>query len=488
MPYVTGNTPLYTREPAVAGQPRVPVTLADYMAQQAAYGRGSYGLGGRIGASLGGRAAGALGVNRKFGRKVGGLAGGLGASYLGMGGYQAAGLGDYDVEESGAANSLISGSNVAVPRMQGGDEIGSVNISHREFLGNVTGSIAYENSSFSLNPGLVSTFPWLSQIAVNYEEYSFVQLMFTYVSLLSEATASGAVGSVIMSTNYNAGQEQFNNTNDMLNNVGTISARPTDGPIIHGVECDGRKNVMDSLFVRVGSVPEGQDIKTYDMGKFQLATEGMPSNDQLQGQLWVSYNIVLRKPKLFTAAGKGILCDYYKSFGGFQLTKPVGSPLYVSPNNTIGTQIVTNFVGGNRIDVQVLFPQTVVQGYYEIILSWSNLTWNGTDAHSASQLIPATTLSNCTVANGQQQAKYTSNGNLLNQTTNYGVSPIKQGTSVIVKLGGNYSIPTFITFSYTLFQVAWLASAFELTVTQLNPTLVANSHTIPDPTWNAITT
>lgn len=485
-PYLNGTAPLYTRQPRLPGQVAQDVTLADYMAQQAAYGRGSYGIGGRIGASLGGRAAGALGINRKFGRKVGGLAGGLGQSYLGMGGYTAAGAGDYDLDQSGAANSLISGSSVAVPTMQGGDEIGSVQISHREFLGNVTGSMVYENSSFQLNPGLVSTFPWLSQIAVNYEEYAFVQLMFTYVSLLSEATASGAVGSIIMSTNYNAGQDQFNNTNDMLNNVGTISARPTDGPIIHGVECDARKNVMDSLFVRVGSVPEGQDIKTYDMGKFQLATEGMPINDQLQGQLWVSYNIILRKPKLFTAAGKGILCDMYKGFADFSLVQPLGNPIYASPNNTIGTVFETNLIGGNQINIKIKFPQTVVQGFYEIELMWRNLTYNGTDAHGASQLIPVVVTSNCTVAVPQQQAKFVSNGTLLNQTLAYGVSTIKQGTRLMIKLGGNYAIPTFVELQYTLYQLAWLADDFQMSVTQINPTLVATSHNAVDSTWQAI--
>jgi hypothetical protein len=34
----------------------------------------------------------------------------------------------------------------------------------------------FQNQSILLNPGLEASFPWLSQVAQNFEEYEFVQL------------------------------------------------------------------------------------------------------------------------------------------------------------------------------------------------------------------------------------------------------------------------------------------------------------------------
>lgn len=462
---------------------QTPYTLDESIGYLAARGRGGYNL--RAAArGAGGAVAKRLGVSRRVGRNIGGLAYGLGKSYLGGGGYVPVGRGEYSGPDGGPSNSLVGGSDVTVPTMQGGDEIGSVTIQHREFLGNITGSIGFDVSAFHLNPGLVSSFPWLSQIAVNYEEYEFQQLMYTYTSLLSEATASGSVGSVIMSTNYNAGQPEFSSSNDMMNNIGTVSARPTENRVIHGIECNPQKNVMGSYYVRVGSVPSGQDVKTYDMGVFQLATEGMPTDDQLQGQLWVSYNIVLRKPKLFTAAGKGILQDSYKGFDGFQLTKPLGSVLYASPSNTIGTSVAGSYDPALlRIHIHIQFPSTVVQGNFMVEVMWTNLTYNGSTAHSSPQMIPTSSASNAVYVPEGNNAVFGNDTNITVQQAAYSTSLAHTGFRYIFKLGGNYAVDTFVHFTYQLFQAGWFADDVQVVITQVNPTFTASTAFDVDPTW-----
>lgn len=457
------------------------ITSRDYLSGRAALGKGAYRLGNLV-RSAGGSIAHAMGADRQSGRKIAGLGlrtGNRLASMAGYGGYYPVGAGEYS-GPGGNVNSLISGSDVSVPRMQGGDEIGSVVISHREYLGNITGSQLFENSPFQLNPGLVQTFPWLSQIAVNYEEYSFEQLMFTYTSLLSEATASGAVGSIIMTTNYNAGNPPFLGSTDMLNNIGTVSARPTDNPIIHGIECDDSKNVLPSYYVRVGAVPAAQDIKTYDVGLFQIATEGMPANDQLQGQLWVSYQIVLRKPKLFTAAGKGILMDVFKANSGITSAKMTGTPIAYSPFNTIGCTLSNP--ANNRF--RVTFPSNVVQGVFKIVFQYDVPIVGGVYPPTP-QMSPTPILSNCQFASATERAEYF--GNALDaaaQATYGGVGSLYH-KEVHLQLLGNYAIPTYIEYNFASLGV-FTASYFSCQIIQINPRMTSTTSLSLPPEWITI--
>jgi len=451
-----------------------PISQETAIGNLAARGKGSYGFG-RIGRALGGLAGAALG-SRAAGAAVGGFIGRTGSNALfGSGGY-VSGSGSYGMP----TNSLISGSSVAVPTMMGGDEIGSICVSHKEYLGNITGSISFENSAFQLNPGLSSTFPWLSQIAQNYEEYTFNQLMFTYTSLLSDSTASGVIGSIIMTTNYNAGQPDFTTSADMLNNIGTVSARPIDGPIIHGIECDDTKNVMSSYFVRSGAVPDNQDIKTYDMGRYQIATEGMPEDNQLQGQLWVSYNIVLRKPKIFTAAGKGIGCDLYKMLTtvGNNRKYMIGKTLLASPLNNIGTKITCP----DEMSYQVNFPSTTVNGYFKISISWLNPT-DDDGFPNQPKMWPFWTYSNCQIASPQIYANYVveetdTGSNCVFQTGTYTLGSQQFDPQirieVIIKLLGSFAIPTYLLTQFPEYgEQSFKSTDVQIIVEQINPQFVA---------------
>jgi hypothetical protein len=467
----TGNTLIPMYNPATGKYDNQ--TLSSVTTGLAARGKGSYGIG-RLGRSVGGMVGGRLG-NRAAGAAVGGFIGRNASNYfLGGGGYSAAGSGEY-----GLTNSLVSGSSVAVPTMMGGDEIGSIVVSHKEYLGNITGSMAFENSPFNINPGLSTSFPWLSQIACNYEEYSFEQLMFTYTSLLSDSTSSGVIGSIIMTTNYNAAQEPFTNTADMLNNIGTISARPIDGPIIHGVECDDAKNVLPSYFVRNGAVPPGQDVKTYDQGRFQIATEGMPVDSQLQGQLWVSYCVVLRKPKIWVAAGKGILTDAFKgTSNSMNENYPMGTSILRCPANNIGIVVTRTAYMSFRVN----FPLQLVQGSFLIRWGWMNPTRSSPPVFPvAPNMIPTFSLSNC-VLNLQSYASQTPadndasgfGNNGVFQSTDYSDFDPQIHQYTIVRLLGSYAVPTYINIAYPNMTGVFAAEEFWLVVSQVNPLITAD--------------
>jgi len=270
---------------------------------------GYYGRGGYIGRSLGrfmGDKVGLGSAGAMAGDKAGDWLWGKTKGYLGMGAYTA----------PGTSNSLIAGSNRTAPRFGSvADETGALIISHREYIGDVFGPEStarnFKNRTFDLNPGLEQTFPWLSQIAQNYEEYEFGQCVFEFKSTVNASVAGdGQMGTVVLVTNYNAASREFDDKNTMMQYDGSQSCRSTQHAR-HGVECDPSKiSGASGHYVRVGPKPK-QDIGNYDHGTFQLATVGMPSefDNAPIGELWVYYTIKLRKPRLFSGRGLNISRD-----------------------------------------------------------------------------------------------------------------------------------------------------------------------------------
>lgn len=213
------------------------------------------------------------------------------------------------------ANSLVKGGGPpSVPTFSRG-ESGIVRISHREYLCDVYGqSSGFSNISFSLNPGLARTFPWLSQLAQNFEEYTMKQCVFTYRSTVSDFAANtGQVGQIIMGTQYNNAQPPFTNKRLMMEYEGSMSAK-TSQDMIHGVECDPKKlSGSPGKYIRTAGLPGDQNINDYDCGQFNIAVSDTPAGyvGQVMGELWISYTVELRKPRMWAGQGYGIQRDLY---------------------------------------------------------------------------------------------------------------------------------------------------------------------------------
>jgi len=271
-------------------------------------GRGKY-YGKVIGSALGSKFGGPLGG------VLGGVAGDLATNVLhrrlrGRGMYH--GRGEYTASNS---NELMSDSTSSPPMFQSaGDEAGALMVSHREYVGDIFAPGASDVSdftvqSFPINPGLEQTFPWLSQIAQNYEEYELKQCVFEFVSTVQDInSANGQVGTIITATQYNASKPDFTDKPAMAAYAHSVSGKSTDNQT-HGVECDPNKlSGSEGKYIRANPVLTGEDLKTYDHGRFQLATHNIPSAmaSGTLGELYVNYTICLRKPKFFTGRGLGL--------------------------------------------------------------------------------------------------------------------------------------------------------------------------------------
>lgn len=208
---------------------------------------------------------------------------------------------------------------------------------------------------FSINPGLRSVFPWLSQISPNFSEYEMIQCVFEYEPVVSAMSVStvGSLGNVVMSSNYNAGQAHYATFNQAIESANAV--RGTIANSIHlGIECDPRQNANRScLYVRAGAVPANQDIKTYDLATAQIGLYGVPveytAGTQL-GLLWVTYKVKLSKTIFYDGMGLSIFTDAFRGGGTMSTAQPMGTSPYASQNNSIGGELQT---GGSPI---YIFP------------------------------------------------------------------------------------------------------------------------------------
>lgn len=320
---------------------------------------------------------GAYGVNRlKKARRWTGFAEDVLNRGMGMASLLS-GQGLYTGRGAYSTNALISDGDIApeVPRLSSmGDETGEIFVSKREYVCDIYGPTdSFNVQSFYLNPGLESTFPWLSQIAQNYDGYEPVQMIWTFRSTMTDyATTNGQCGTIIMATNYNPTAAPFTDKQSMMEYAGAMSAKTTDD-LLHGIECDPEKSSgSKGKFVRANPVVTGQDLKTYDHGVFQVGVANIPSTfiNQSIGELWVSYTFKLRNPKFFTGKGLGISQDLYVSGGGESNALLMGaqSSLLSAQMNNIGTKLtLTNNT------ITITFPATYT-GMIEIQLFVESIT------------------------------------------------------------------------------------------------------------------
>lgn len=249
-------------------------------------------------------------------------------------------------------------------------------ISRREYVSEIyapAANVAFQLQSFPINPGLEGTFPWLSQLACNYDEFEMLQLIFTFKSTTTESnnSSNGQVGTVIMATNYNAAAPSFTDKVTMMQYAFANSGRLTES-LIHGVECDPEKlSGSPGSYIRNNPVVSGQDLKTYDHGKFQIAVANCASayaNTSI-GELWVSYTIRLRKPKFYSALGLNISKDIFVSNGNESPSGLFGqstaqtfataltpSTLLFGQQNNIGCKLATYTTGATNCSIVLTFP------------------------------------------------------------------------------------------------------------------------------------
>jgi len=234
-------------------------------------------------------------------------------------------------------------------------------ITHRELVSSVAGNTTFGVTSFSLNPGLASTFPWLSQVAANYEQYRFTSLKFHYVN----RAPTSYVGSVLMAPEYDALDSAP--TNEV--NASMMDGAVEDAPwkdIIISFSAPNMFPMGPRKYIRTGATVTASDLKTYDAGTLFLCLVSCADTSTI-GKLWVEYDVDLFIPQNPNAAQVSTIGSYAylnlitndQTFtSGVNTTVLFNSKDYDSIAGTLAAGILTVPAGNYRAIFRANFNNT----------------------------------------------------------------------------------------------------------------------------------
>jgi len=224
------------------------------------------------------------------------------------------GQGDYTTEIKDIVHNTLIRPTMDDNIPQFGHMKGGIRVTHREYIGDLKSSGAFKNTVYRINPALKETFPWLSQLATNFERYRFLGLCFEFKSGSSDAlnSTNTALGYVVMASQYNSLSDAFVNKQQMENTQYCVSVKPSKS-VIHPIECDPALQPAPVLYTRLASVgePSKGDLRLYDWAQEEVAVVGMQADDVNLGELWVSYDVMLYLPVLSSGLALDALTAHY---------------------------------------------------------------------------------------------------------------------------------------------------------------------------------
>jgi hypothetical protein len=274
------------------------------------------------------------------------------------------GFGEYKVK----GNSILAN---PVPSFTRDGE--GVRICHREYISDVIGSTGFVNIALNVNPGLPTVFPWLSSVSASFEEYDMHGLVFEYRPSSGSAvgTSSAALGVVVYCTNYDAVDPAFVTKQQMESYEFSNSTVPFEH-MMHPVECAPGANPIQTRYIRSGTPPSSSDLRLYDIGLFQYATQGMQSAYNC-GELWVSYDVSLKKPRINPQAEATSVVPYYQHLE----ESPSGT---ASASHPFGTGGLTTTSLSNYTFATLSTATTFVlpfMGNYLLLITWTGSADSG---------------------------------------------------------------------------------------------------------------
>jgi len=309
-----------------------------------------------------------------------------------------------------------------------------VRIAHHEFLGDVTSNTAFTVTQYSLNPGINTTFPWLSSVAQAFQEYELNGCVFYFKSTSANAlnSTNTALGQIIGAVQFNPYQPAPANKIEMLGLSGAADGKPSESNL-YAVECKADMVVFRSKLIRTSAVSD--DLAKYDHGNFYLGAAGSQAN-AIVGELHIVYDVLLKKPKLWNSGPSVGWYSHIASWTGVSNTTPLG----------VSNAIVKDNLGITTSGQTVTIPATVVTTgtRYEIQASW-------TGSGAVGVVPPVITCTNCTNVNtywtwnnGVSYALISpqSGASASSATVRMVVQVIASNTPIVVSFGLAGTLPT----------------------------------------------
>jgi hypothetical protein len=354
------------------------------------------------------------------------------------------GTGDYVVNSNSIAKtSAVSGD--AVPQFRAGGKRG-VRITHREFLGDIITSNdgSFAITQYPLNPGLYTTFPWLSVLSAQFDQWKPNGIVACFKSTASTYSGTAALGTVVMATDYDPDDPAYVNKLEMENSQFAVSGSAAEN-IIHPVECALNERPVKVLYTRQGAI--STDKRFYDLGNLYVATVGCAPNTNI-GELWITYDITFFKEQLYGGIlGRTLVQSLFRATS-FDNTAPFGLTQTQDDNNSFQVSVA---------GAAITFPFTVNRGTFLVCCYW-----NG---NAAASDVGVTYTSGC--AAGPKLWHYPTSGTLSSLIKNTGTD-----NDFILCFTVSLTAPTSFTAQTVTLNSISLPTAggnVAVSISQLNP-------------------
>lgn len=222
------------------------------------------------------------------------------------------GSGDYNINLPSGGTTMEP---TSVPEFIRSDNSRETRIRHREYLGDISAaSVAglFQNQSYRLNPGSSKTFPWLSNIAQQFEQWEPHGIAVVFKTLTSTYAASQSLGTIIIATDYDVDDAPYVSKVEMDNSEFAVSGNAAQN-LIHPVECKSTERLTKLYFVQSDESVTPDKRRWSDLGNLQIASAGCLSS-QLLGEVWITYDISFYKPQI-TSPSQSLLFTGWRNTG-----------------------------------------------------------------------------------------------------------------------------------------------------------------------------
>lgn len=173
-------------------------------------------------------------------------------------------------------------------RLAGGDN--RIVVKHAEYFADVRRGT--QISSYAINPGNSTMFPWLCGIAKNYESYTFISLRFRYKTCCPALMP----GSVALAVDYDANDPAPTTKQAMYSYHGLVNSPQWRDATLR-CEPANMNKVAKRFVVIDGSYDPNPDVRLTDVGNLLVGSFSESAVDGQAGELWVEYEIEFHTPQ-----------------------------------------------------------------------------------------------------------------------------------------------------------------------------------------------
>jgi len=165
-------------------------------------------------------------------------------------------------------------------------------VKHRELIGGIIGASPFTVTSDAIQPGLATSFPWLSTIATAFESYGFNSLSYLFCTSQSTATA----GAVYAATDPDPLDEIPGSAGDFMDLDTACRGPAWDIDLVYHVPSSVLHRMEGPAPYLVRSGANAHDLSITDTGTLLIATQGSAAATGSLGELYAEYDITFATP------------------------------------------------------------------------------------------------------------------------------------------------------------------------------------------------